>query len=292
MVVPRLAKRLLLPLWNGGHRVGWRLAEHAGAFWNRRYERCAACGRFGPMLLRRRAIPSKLVEMWGLSPRVTEALIRKETLDCFACGAKLRARRLAKVVLETFPVAGPPPRSLSDWAARPEAKALRVAEINRIEGLHEAIAHLPRLRFSDYVEGVETGGGVRSEDLTRLTYASETFDLVLTSETLEHVPDVIAALAEIRRVLVPGGWHLFTVPMIPGVETTYSRREIGPDGAVIDIAPPICHPGGDVGYPVFTEFGADLTEILDRAGFEPRVLFGPITEDDIAQVFACRKRVV
>ena len=92
--------------------------------------------------------------------------------------------------------------------------------------------------------------------MTRLTYPDASFDLVLTSETLEHVPDLDAALAETRRVLAPGGRHVFTVPLLPGVPATYSRIRTGPDGAAVHLAPPICHPGGDVGYPVFTEFGA------------------------------------
>ncbi|MDB5352763.1 MAG: ubiG 2 [Planctomycetota bacterium] len=286
-------KRLLLPIWNGGHRLAWTAGEFAGAVLHGRLERCACCGRFGPMLRRPRAIPGKLVEMWGLSPRVAEALIRKETLDCAFCGAKLRARRLAKVVMETFPVEGSRPRSLRDWSRRQEVSSIPVAEINLIEGLHEALTPLPGLAFSDFFAGAKPGeivSGVRHEDLTRLTYADQSFDLVLTSETLEHVPDLDAALSEIRRVLVPGGWHLFTVPLVPGVPRTYPRMKIGSAGEPIPLAAPIFHPGGDQGYPVFTEIGADLPEILDRAGFDTEVRFGPMTEDDIGQVFASRRR--
>ena len=66
---------------------------------------------------------------------------------------------------------------------------------------------------------------------------------------------------------------------------------LGPDGSVEDRAPRIAHPGGDWGYPVFTEFGADLPELLRRAGFEVDVLFGPTRDDDLAQVYVCRKPV-
>jgi len=38
------------------------------------------------------------------------------------------------------------------------------------------------------------------------------FDLVWCSETLEHIPDVVETLGEIRRVLRPGGRALITVP--------------------------------------------------------------------------------
>jgi SAM-dependent methyltransferase len=245
------------------------------------------------MLRRKRSIPRRLVELWGLSPRVADALIDKETLACWSCGAKLRSRRLARVLIETFRVDGVAPRSARRWAASPIARALRVAEINRIEGLHEALSHLPLLSFSDFHEGASPAqviDGVAHEDLMRLSYPDSSFDLVLTSETLEHVPDLDTALSEIRRILVPGGWHLFTVPIVPGVERTYARMSLGPDGILIQRSTPIRHPGGDWGYPVFTEFGADLPAILDRAGFDTTIHFGPMTEDDIAQVFACRRR--
>jgi SAM-dependent methyltransferase len=246
------------------------------------------------MLYRRRVVPPRLQKLWGLSPQLAGALARKESGDCSHCGAKLRGRRLAEIVLSLYPVGDPPApaRSLAHWAIEPEIQALRVAEINRIDGLHEQLARLPKFSGSDYYPGVEPGSnvnGVRSEDLTRLTYPDASLDLVLTSETLEHVPDLSAALAEIRRILVPGGRHIFTIPLLPGVPRTFARSVIRPDGSTKDLAPRICHPGGDVGYPVFTEFGADLADVLELAGFALDVFFGPNRAEDIAQVYACRR---
>ncbi len=288
--IPRGWKRRLLPIWNGGHRLAWRVGEYVEAIRSRRFERCVVCGRFGPILYRRWIIPPRLEELWGLSPRLAEALARKESSQCAWCGASLRARRLALVLLETYPVGTPPApaHSVVEWARHPEARALRVAEINLIEGLHAALRGLPGLLASDYQEG-PGAGGLASEDLTRLTYPDAAFDLVLTSETLEHVPDLDLALRELHRVLVPGGRHLFTVPLMPGVPETFARTVVGPDGRLDHRAPPLCHPGGDVGYPVFTEFGADLPDLLRRAGFEVTIHFGPTTEDDLAQVYVCRK---
>ena len=287
MRLPVGVKQVLVPIWNGAHRVAWTAGEYLGAVAFGRFDRCWCCGRFGPKLYRPRAIPRRLRELWGLSPRLARSVARKETLDCAYCGAKLRARRLARVLVASFPTSGPLPRSAREWASRPEARALRIAEINRIEGLHEAIAPLPLLRFSDF--GDPATSGVPSEDLSRLSYENESLDVVLTSETLEHVPDLDAAFREIRRVLRPGGLHLFTVPLLPGVARTFARREIGPDGLAVDRHPPISHPGGDWGYPVFTEFGADLPEILARRGFATEVHFGPASEDDVSQVFESRK---
>jgi len=292
--LPAWLKRLLVPGWNAAHRYGWLAFDYLNAIGRGRIGRCAVCGRFRPMLYRRRVIPRRLEELWGITPQLAEAFARKESCLCSHCGAALRGRRLAHVLLSLYPV-GPPPapaRSLARWVEEPTIHSLRVAEINRIEGLHDELLRLPRFSSSDYHPETQPGSiidGVRSEDLARLTYADASFDVVLTSETLEHVPHLDAALDEIRRVLAPGGRHIFTIPQLPQVPETFARSFVQPDGSVADRAPRICHPGGDVGYPVFTEFGADLRDLFERAGFEFQVFFGPNRDDDLAQVYVCRK---
>lgn len=54
--------------------------------------------------------------------------------------------------------------------------------------------------------------GVLRGDATRLPFVDAAFDAVLTSEVLEHVPDDVGALAEMTRVLRPGGVFAATVP--------------------------------------------------------------------------------
>ncbi len=292
--IPASWKRILVPIWNEGHRLGWLARDYGSACLRGRWEHCAVCGRFRPTLFRRRVIHRRLEELWGLTPRLAAALARKESSNCANCGAKLRARRMAQVILETYPVGAPPApaRSLAEWMRSQEAQRLRIAEINLIEGLHEQLTGLSSFQSSDYHPGAGPGEmieGIRSEDLTRLTYADACFDLVLTSESLEHVPDLSAALREIHRVLAPGGLHIFTIPLLPTVEKTSTRTEVRPDGSLEHVAPRICHPGGDVGYPVFTEFGVDVPEILHHAGFDVTIHFGPTTENDLAQVYVCRK---
>jgi SAM-dependent methyltransferase len=243
------------------------------------------------MLLQADVIPARLAELWGLSPRLVAAFARKESLACASCGAKLRARRIAETILDLYATDGPS-SSLAAWSERRGSRTLRIAEINRIDGLHEAIGSMPNLRLSEFREGIPSGTvaqGVQAEDLTRLSYADRSFDLVLTSETLEHVPDLGEALREIARILVHGGRHIFTVPQLPGVDKTHARSVIEADGSVTHLEGRICHPGGDEGYPVFTEIGADFPEILEAQGFEVEIRYGPTSLDDVAQVYVCRK---
>lgn len=53
---------------------------------------------------------------------------------------------------------------------------------------------------------------VLSGDSTTLPVASGSIDCVVVLDNLEHVDDDVKALAEIRRVLRPGGVFIFTVP--------------------------------------------------------------------------------
>lgn len=61
-----------------------------------------------------------------------------------------------------------------------------------------------------------------------LPFPAQTFDTVVLSEVLEHVPDPMTTLLESRRVCVPGGTFLLSVPLWPlsRAEWLYHRRRI------------------------------------------------------------------
>jgi SAM-dependent methyltransferase len=52
------------------------------------------------------------------------------------------------------------------------------------------------------------------QDLCDLTFTDASFDLVVCNDVFEHLYDLPAALAEITRVLVPGGYLVSTFPFI------------------------------------------------------------------------------
>jgi SAM-dependent methyltransferase len=73
-----------------------------------------------------------------------------------------------------------------------------------------------RATLAAMVEAGEIGAdrfkGVVRGDATSLPFLDDTFDVVITSEVLEHIQDDVAAIGEMVRVLKPGGTFAATVP--------------------------------------------------------------------------------
>ena len=61
--------------------------------------------------------------------------------------------------------------------------------------------------------------------LTAIPLASHTADVLVCTEVLEHVPDDAAAVAEMARVLKPGGSLVLSVPTPPAVFDPAHVRE-------------------------------------------------------------------
>ena len=63
-------------------------------------------------------------------------------------------------------------------------------------------------------------------DITRLDLDDQTFDAVICSHVLEHIPDDLCAMREIFRVLKPGGWAILQVPLSPVLNSTFEDPAI------------------------------------------------------------------
>jgi SAM-dependent methyltransferase len=56
-------------------------------------------------------------------------------------------------------------------------------------------------------------------DLTRAPWPDASFDVIFCNHVLEHIPDDRAAMAELVRLLRPGGWAVLLAPFWPERET-------------------------------------------------------------------------
>lgn len=127
---------------------------------------------------------------------------------------------------------------------------------------------------SEYLgDGVPLGqsdaDGLRNEDATRLTFDDDSFNVVMSFEVLEHIPDYMAALRETHRVLRPGGRFYFTAPFNPHAQEHLIRAKIE-NGEIVHILEPEMHgdPVTGEGILCFQQFGWDIVSELQQVGFK------------------------
>lgn len=89
--------------------------------------------------------------------------------------------------------------------ARVVACDMSVPELEQVTGLFVAMAEAG--------EGPPDGMATAvNGDATRLPFPDATFDRIIASEVMEHIPDDLGALDELTRVLKPGGVIAITIP--------------------------------------------------------------------------------
>jgi SAM-dependent methyltransferase len=119
---------------------------------------------------------------------------------------------------------------------------------------------------SQYLEGVALGSVVdvvRCENLEKLTFADETFDLVITQDVMEHVNTPQKAFNSIMRVIKRGGAHVFTAPKHRGLLTSYPRILVT-ENEIVHIKEPEYHgsPVGDGRVLVTWDYGDDFESLV------------------------------
>ncbi len=205
---------------------------------------CAVCG--ARTYACRPIIWDRLAREWQLSPRERASLDRQQGTACTGCGNNLRSIVLARAILAAMGAGG----TLRDFAGSAAAAALRVLEINEAGLLSPVLRRMPGHVLAAYP----------AVDIHAMPYAPGSFDLVVHSDSLEHVGAPVHALSECRRMLRRGGALCFTVPTLIG-RLTRSRAGL----------PKSYHGNPDEtgeDYVVQTEFGADMWTYVIEAGFD------------------------
>lgn len=111
--------------------------------------------------------------------------------------------------------------------------------------------------------------GLRCESLEQLSFADNSFDLLVSMDVLEHVFDYQAALRNIYRVLKPGAAAVITVPFNFMLRETVRRAEIDADGHVNHLLPRVYHgdPISNSGALLVFDYGWDMIDYARALGF-------------------------
>jgi SAM-dependent methyltransferase len=149
-------------------------------------------------------------------------------------------------VIAAFRFAG----SFKDFCRSYEGiRQLTVIEINAASNLSSFLRLLPKHELHCFPQ----------LDMQQMSFPDSSIDVIIHSDTLEHVPDSKAALKECWRVLRPGGHLFYTVPIVIR-RLTRTRHGL----------PPSYHGKPGVNRDdcvVQTEYGADFWCEIFEAGF-------------------------
>ena len=193
--------------------------------------------------------------------------LREEEI-CPYCHAIMRYLDMAQVLLYKSSIS----LQMSIKEALPIFNDMYIYELAHGGSINMVLSTTPHHTTSEFFDDVKPGqyhaSGIRCENVQALTFTDNIFDYVISQDVFEHVPDFIQGFKEIKRVLKPGGYHLFTVPYHNNAAKSVVRAKVE-NGKIKYLLKPMYHgdpirPGGAL---VFVDYGLDLGEMLVEIGF-------------------------
>ncbi|MEP6993690.1 MAG: polysaccharide pyruvyl transferase family protein [Acidobacteriota bacterium] len=233
----------------------------------------------------------------------------REALNCAHCLATSRYRSIARGLLEAFRrLAGVHARSLAELSGTVTGRRIAVYDTQTpfstgasAYPIPDLLANCPwiDLQVSTYRPAEELGRslGARTtnQNLERLTFPDASFDVVVTSDVMEHVRLAEAAHREIRRILRPAGVYLFTVPHFRHCATVTRVEIVDPADPSRDrhLMEPEYHGNAnaeDGRALAYRAYGIDLDETLRGLGFSVEYTKQDFPENGIrnTELFFCR----
>lgn len=189
----------------------------------------------------------ELIKEWQLSKAEAAYVNRQQGLTCGNCHSNLRSMTLARAMMDCY---GAYNTTLIEFLETHQN--IKLLELNEAGNLTPFFKNLKNHILATYPD----------VNIQKLPYDDNSFDLVIHSDTLEHVDKPLVGLAETLRVLKPGGYNCFTIPLIVG---RLSKRR--------PVSQPSYHGSpGNKEYLVHTEYGGDMwTQVIEAGFYECRL---------------------
>jgi len=143
----------------------------------------------------------------------------RETLRCKSCGSTMRDRQMAFGILQEiarrFAIKF---LSLAEYRKNPSG-TIRILDSDSYSPINRILRGLDNYNYSQYIPNLPNGDRLSDDsivvDLMNIPFDEKSFDLILSSDVMEHVADDNAAHKSIFRTLDRGGVYIFTVPFDP-----------------------------------------------------------------------------
>ncbi len=190
-------------------------------------------------------------------------LYRGRRLECPVCGGRFRRMRHGRGRRDVqCPRCGSYERVRALWLFLRDQTDLstgshRVLHFAPEPSIAAAIEAMPGVEYLS--ADIEPGVAMEVVDITAIPHAEGSFDAVICSHVLEHVPDDGRAMREVFRVLSPGGRAYFMQPV------DFERAETYEDPSIVT---------PEERLRAFNQhnhvrvYGRDIRERLASAGFE------------------------
>ena len=197
----------------------------------------------------------------------------REGYQCPECKSSLRYRGQAASILNIY--GKNCHSSLVVLSKDEEFSKLNIYEPGVIGPFRKLFSEYEGYRDSFYWDDVELGeakDGIQCQSLEALTFEDNEIDLIISSDIMEHVRHPWVAFSDIHRVLKPGGYHIFSIPVhLPMMSMTKYRVDTSTNED-IHIEEPHYHGNGVGGRSlVYTDFGADIEQKLLEIGFNVKL---------------------
>jgi SAM-dependent methyltransferase len=175
----------------------------------------------------------------------------RDELKCLSCGSIPRERALMLALNKHYP----------QW------RDLKIHESSPVD---RGASHKISREAPDYVgsqfypdqENIPMIDGFHNINLEAQAFPDQSFDLVITQDVLEHLPNPENAFREIHRTLKTGGAHIFSVPLVNRHAPSEVWARISDHGEVEFLHEPEYHgnPVNPKGSPVMMHWGFDLMD--------------------------------
>ncbi|MCJ7933546.1 MAG: class I SAM-dependent methyltransferase [Chryseobacterium sp.] len=200
----------------------------------------------------------------------------REDATCKKCDSNSRKRHLAEVILELINTKNS--SSYNSLKAIKEDSGITIYNVESNGALHHYLKHIKNYVCSEYFGPYETQGreknGILNVDLMNIPFENNTFDLIISTEVFEHIPDPYKAFHEVHRILKKGGSHIFTVPYYENGEKDEVRAFLNDHNELVYTMEPQYHGDpirSDEGILVYTIFAKEMQQKLESIGFKVAV---------------------